>query len=77
MTPAQWKAELEASLVRAMQYEREKREALYAVRRACEFAPDTAGAYASVQDWLRDTDRHLPEMQTVLNELRKQEVKPC
>ena len=76
MTPSEWKAELEAALVRAMQYEREKREALYAARRACEFAPDTAGAYASVQDWLRDTDRHLPEMQTVLKELRKQEVKP-
>ena len=76
MTPEQWKQELEASLVRAMRYEREKREALYAARRACEFAADTAGAYASVQDWLRDTDRHLPEMQTLLNELRKQEVKP-
>ena len=28
MTPEQWKAELEAALVRAMRYEREKREAI-------------------------------------------------
>ena len=75
MQPSEWKAELIASLERARSNCREMRESFFAARRAVEYA-DTPDVAWSIQDWVRDTDRIPIELNSVLNELRKQEVKP-